>query len=70
MKTHKSILLSKEDLGKIEWLLRQVTDHMAFDDRPDHGLNMVKNVRYLSDDQKSKWYELSGRLTRAYRRME
>lgn len=59
---------TKEELGYLEHILWHFTDYMAHDDRPDHGLGILKQYRDLPQEKKNKIYNLAGRLRRLYRK--
>lgn len=62
------VSLTEEELGRLEHILWHFTDYMGHDDRPDHGLGILKGYRDLSDDDKRVIYILAGRLRRTYRK--
>lgn len=62
------ISLTKEELGYLEHILWHFTDYMAKDDRPDHGLGILKDYRDMKDDDKHLIYFLAGKLRRLYRK--
>lgn len=62
------ISLTLEELGYLEHILYHFTDYMAHDDRPDHGLGILKGYRDMKDEEKSKIFYLSGRLRRTYKK--
>ena len=60
--------LSYEELNYLQHILWHFSDYMGHDDRPDHGLGILKEYRDLPQEQKSKIYILAGRLRRLSRR--
>lgn len=69
MEKKVSIQLSKEELYYLSHILRHFTDYMAFDDRHDHGLGILKGYREMQAEDKSVIYMLSGKLTRKDRKV-
>jgi len=59
--------LTKKELGTIAHILRQFTDYMAGDDRPDHGLNNLYGYRDMPQEHKNEVYMLCGKLNRLWR---
>ena len=55
---------SKRELWTLAHILHHFTDYMAFDDRDDHGLAILKEYRFLPDEKKREIYLLAGRLIR------
>ena len=64
----KPVYLTKEELGYIEHILWHFTDYMNGDDRPDHGIGILKHYRDLPQEEKTKINILAGRLRRLYRK--
>jgi hypothetical protein len=60
--------LTKKELGTMAHILRQFTDYMAGDDRPDHGLNNLYGYRDLPQEDKTEVYWLCGKINRAWHR--
>jgi hypothetical protein len=66
-KKHR-VTLTEQDLSTLAHILRQFTDYMAFDDRPDHGLNNLYGYRDLPQERKSEIYWLCGKINHAWRK--
>ena len=64
------ISLSYEELSYLEHVLWHFSDYMAYDDRPDHGLGVLKQYRKIPQEKKSILFALSGRLRRLYRKQQ
>jgi len=60
--------LTKKELGTLAHIMRQFTDYMAGDDRPDHGLNNLYGYRDLPQEDKNEVYLLTGKINRAWHR--
>lgn len=60
--------LSDKELGYLSHILWHFTDYMTYDDRPDHGLGILKQYRELDEERKREIYRLAGRLNRIYKR--
>ena len=63
MKTYRPTL-TRDELSTLAHILRNFTDYMAHDDRPDHGLNNLYGYRDLPQEQKNEVYMLCGKLQR------
>lgn len=67
-KDHKiRITLTEEDIENLAHIMDHFTDYMAHDDRPDHGLGILKGYRDISEERRRDIFFLAGRLLR-YRR--
>jgi hypothetical protein len=64
----KPVLLSKDELFYIQHILWHMTDFMAGDDRPDHGMGVLKKYRKIKPEEKTKLNILAGRLRRIHRK--
>lgn len=62
------ITLTLEELARLQHILWHFTDFMAYDDRPDHGLGILKQYRELTDKDKSIIFYLAGKLRRIHRK--
>ena len=62
------VSLTEEELGRLEHILWHFTDYMGHDNRPDHGLGILKGYRDLPDEEKHIIYYMAGRLRRLYRK--
>jgi hypothetical protein len=49
-------------------ILRHFTDYIAYDDRPDHGLAILKDYRNLPEEEKRFLFRLAGRIGRVNRK--
>ena len=58
--------LTREEIGTLAHILRNFTDYMAGDDRPDHGLNNLYGYRKLPQERKNEVYRLCGKLNRLW----
>ncbi len=68
MKDKIRISLTLEELGYLEHILWHFTDYMGHDDRPDHGLGILKEYRNLPEDKRLIICCLAGRLRRLYKK--
>lgn len=64
----KPIYLTTEELSVIQHILYHFSDYMNGDDRPDHGLGILKDYRESSSERKSQINVLAGRLRRLHRK--
>jgi hypothetical protein len=62
--------LTKEEVSVLAHIMNHFTDYMAWDNRPDHGLGILKQYRDMTSEQKGKINLLAGRLLRARQRIE
>jgi hypothetical protein len=62
------ITFTEKELNYLEHILWNFTDYMAHDDRPDHGMGILKQYRDLPEEEKRTIFLLSGRLRRLYRK--
>jgi hypothetical protein len=60
----RAIYLSEKELGYLQHILYNFSDYMAHDDRPDHGLGILKGYRDMPDEEKHIIFYLAGRLRR------
>ena len=60
--------LTKKELGTLAHILRQFSDYMAGDDRPDHGLNNLYGYRNFPKEEKWEVYALMGKINRLWYR--
>lgn len=65
MKTR--ITFTLEELRDLSHILWHFTDYMGYDDRPDHGLGVLKQYREADPETKSRIAFLAGRLSRLCR---
>ena len=63
------ITLTEEELKYLEHILWHFTDYMGYDDRPGHGLSVLKEYREFSEDKKRVINILAGRLRRTWRKL-
>ena len=63
------ITLTEKELMYLEHILWHFTDYMSGDDRPDHGLGILKDYRTIDKDEARIIYILAGRLRRHYRKL-
>lgn len=64
------ITLNDTELFTIAHIIDHFTDYMAMDDRPDHGLGVLKQYREMTNEQKSEVFQLAGKLIRARRKRQ
>ena len=62
------VTMTVEELGYVEHILWHFSDFMSHDDRPDHGLGILKGYRDASREVKSTISYLAGRLRRLHRK--
>ena len=60
------ISLTLQELSYLEHILYHFSDYMAMDDRPDHGLGILKAYRDMDAEEKRIIYFMAGRLRRSY----
>ena len=64
------ITLSRREIILLAWVMDKVSEYMANDDRPDHGLGKLKDVRdipskgFFDNGIKREIHSLAGRLER------
>ena len=63
------IALTMKELGYLEHILWHFVDYMAHDDRPDHGLGILKDYREIDEETRILIYGLAGRLRRRHRKL-
>jgi hypothetical protein len=63
------ITLTERELMYLEHILYHFTDYMAYDDRPDHGLGILKRYRTMKDEDKHLLYRLAEKLRKHYRKL-
>jgi hypothetical protein len=68
----RAVMMTEEELGYLQHILYHFTDYMAGDDRPDHGMGILKGYRELhyEDERRSKINFLAGRLRRIWRKWQ
>ena len=64
------ITLTEKELGYLEHILWHFTDYMSHDDRPDHGLGILKGYREMTNEQKEPVLILAGKLRRRHREIQ
>jgi len=69
MAKHRLTITSKE-LGTLAHIMRQFSDYVAGDDRPDHGLANLKPYRKLPKESKWELYILTGKINRLYHKSQ
>lgn len=62
-KKHRVTLTTKE-LHILAHILRHFSDYMAHDDRPDHGLGILKGYRDLDKNGRWEVYTIMGKINR------
>lgn len=60
--------LTKKELGFLSHILWHFTDYMAMDDRPDHGMGILKGYREIPEEDRNTIFILAGKLRRLYRK--
>ena len=58
------ITLTNEEIIWLAHIMDHFTDYMGHDDRPDHGLGILKDYRELPSDKKTEIFILAGKLLR------
>jgi len=61
------ITFTNDELIKLYMVFHHLTDYMAFDDRLDHGIARIKELRDMSSMNKQEWFALAGKLKRIVR---
>lgn len=66
-----TIQLTQRELGYLEHILWHFTDYMSGDDRPDHGLGILKHYREMPPQHADKHliYSMAGKLRRRWRKV-
>ena len=62
----RAVLFTEKELYYLQHILWHFSDYMAHDDRPDHGLGILKQYREADQDVKSTINFTAGRLKRIY----
>ena len=63
-----TIKINHNDLILLVNILDNFSDYVCGDDRPDHGLNRLKDAREWARCTKDDLFKLNGRLARLLRR--
>jgi hypothetical protein len=63
----RRVTVTQRELGYLSRILHAFTDYMIKDDRPDHGLAILKGYRKIDPEKRKEILQLSGRLTYLYR---
>lgn len=61
-----AITVSKDELKLMSDILWHFCDYMCGDDRPDHGLGVLKDYRDIKQNDKNIILSLAGRLRRRF----
>ena len=64
------ITLTDNEISTLWHIMYHFTDYMAGDNRPDHGLAVLRKYRKVGDERKREIYILAGRLGRAHYRIQ
>jgi hypothetical protein len=64
------VTLTEREVCTLAHIMNHFTDYMGHDDRPDHGLGILKQYRNFSDVGKREIYVLAGRLLRLRRKIQ
>ena len=64
-----TIYIDLEELKLIEHIMWHFSDYVAGDNRPDHGLAILKQYREMTEDQRFRLFVLAGKLRRRYRKL-
>ena len=59
--------LTKDEMRFLFLIMDHVSDYAGGDDRLDHGLNRLKELREASQETKNQVYQLTGKLWRLSR---
>ena len=65
-----TITLTYNELFFLAHIMDHFTDYMAHDDRPDHGLGILKGYRDMSEEDKRTIFLMTGRLLRRRRTLQ
>ena len=69
MEKKTRVSFTKEELYYLQHIIWHFADYIGLDDRPDHGLGILKSYRDLSRDKKSVIAVMAGKLKRHYRKL-
>jgi len=64
------ITLTDQEIKTLAHIMDHFVDYMYHDDRPDHGLGILKDYRDLPEEQKEKISMLAIKLMRARRNIK
>lgn len=64
------ITLTPQELFYLEHIMWHFSDYMAMDDRPDHGLGILKQYRELTNEEKSIIFFMAGKLRRRHKKYQ
>jgi hypothetical protein len=67
--TKVRITLTEAEISWLAHIMDHFTDYMAHDDRPDHGLGILKQYRTLPDRDRYDVYAIAGKLIRKRRKL-
>jgi hypothetical protein len=63
------ITLTENEIKTLAHILDHFTDYMMHDDRPDHGLGILKSYRDVEDHRRREILMLAGKLLRIRRKI-
>lgn len=63
----KRIMFTKDELYYLQHILKHLTEYMSKDDRPDHGLAILKKYRKLRKENKTLIYMLANKLNKKFK---
>jgi hypothetical protein len=66
----RAVLFTEKELGYLEHIMWHFTDYMSHDDRPDHGLGILKEYRDIDKEGKRIIFIMAGRLRRLHRKWQ
>ena len=65
-----TISLTYNELFFFSHIIDHFSDYMAYDDRPDHGMGILKQYRDMSEEDKRTVFYMTGRLLRRRRKLQ
>ena len=65
-----TISLTYKELCFLAHIMDHFSDYMAHDDRPDHGMGILKQYRTMSEEDKRTVFMMTGRLLRRRRKLQ
>ena len=68
--TKHRLTLTNVELGTLAHIMRQFSDYVAGDDRPDHGFGNLKQYRELDKERKWEVYMLMGKINRLWHKSQ
>ena len=64
------LTITDRELRWLSHIMHHFTDYMAYDDRPDHGMGILKGYRTMDEIKKREIFVLAGKIMRSNYRNE